>query len=75
MRITYIGHATLLLEVGGARILTDPNFDSKLGRILPRVSPPGIALEKLPSLDAIADMTTRYPLPPVPNGNDARRRD
>src|SRR3954471_9564570 len=28
MRITYIGHATLLLEIGGARILTDPNFDA-----------------------------------------------
>jgi L-ascorbate metabolism protein UlaG (beta-lactamase superfamily) len=53
MKITYIGHATLLLEIGGATILTDPNFDPKLGRILPRVSAPGIALEKLPSLDAI----------------------
>ena len=53
MKITYIGHATLLLEIGGATILTDPNFDPKLGRILPRVSPPGIALEKLPHLDAI----------------------
>jgi len=53
VRITYIGHATLLLELGGATILTDPNFDPKLGRILPRVSPPGIALESLPALDAI----------------------
>lgn len=53
MKVTYIGHATLLLELGGATILTDPNFDPKLGRILPRVSPPGIALEKLPELDAI----------------------
>jgi L-ascorbate metabolism protein UlaG (beta-lactamase superfamily) len=53
MRITYIGHATLLLELGSARFLTDPNFDPKLGRILPRVSAPGIALEKLPTLDAI----------------------
>ena len=49
MKITYIGHATLLLEIGETRLLTDPNFDPKLGRILPRVSPPGIALEKLPS--------------------------
>jgi L-ascorbate metabolism protein UlaG (beta-lactamase superfamily) len=53
MRVTYIGHATLLLELGGARFLTDPNFDSKLGRILPRVSAPGIALDQLPALDAI----------------------
>ena len=43
VKITYIGHATLLLEIGGARILTDPNFDPQLGRILPRVSAPGIA--------------------------------
>lgn len=53
MKVTYIGHATLLLEIGGATILTDPNFDARLGRILPRVSAPGIALEMLPRLDAI----------------------
>lgn len=53
MRLTYIGHATLLLELGGVRILTDPNFDPALGRVLPRVSPPGIALESLPAIDAI----------------------
>jgi L-ascorbate metabolism protein UlaG (beta-lactamase superfamily) len=53
MRITYIGHATLLIEIGGRTFLTDPNFDSKLGKILPRVSEPGIALNKLPALDAV----------------------
>jgi len=53
MRVTYIGHATLLIEIGGLRLLTDPNFDPKLGRILPRVSPPGIELEALPTLDAV----------------------
>lgn len=53
MKITYIGHATLLLELGGARILTDPNFDPRLGMILPRVSSPGIALDALPPLDAL----------------------
>lgn len=53
MRITYVGHATLLVEMEGARILTDPNFDPRLGRLLPRVSEPGIALERLPRLDAL----------------------
>ncbi len=53
MRITYIGHATLLIEIGGATLLTDPNFESTLGGFLPRVSPPGIALEHLPPLDAV----------------------
>lgn len=53
MKTTYIGHATLLLEIGETRILTDPNFESSLGRFLPRVSAPGIALEALPKLDAL----------------------
>jgi L-ascorbate metabolism protein UlaG (beta-lactamase superfamily) len=53
VHITYIGHATLLLEIAGTRILTDPNFENKLGRFLPRVSPPGIPLDALPRLDAL----------------------
>jgi len=53
VKITYIGHATLLLEIGDVRILTDPNFDPRLGRILPRVAAPGIAIGALPKLDAI----------------------
>jgi len=53
IRVTYIGHATLLLEIGGKRILTDPNFDPALARILRRVAPPGVPIDKLPMLDAI----------------------
>ena len=53
MEITYIGHATLLLKIAGARILTDPNFELTLGRFLPRVTAPGVALDKLPLLDAL----------------------
>lgn len=53
LRVTYIGHATLLIEVAGKRLLTDPNFDPALGKFLPRVSAPGIALAALPKLDAI----------------------
>jgi L-ascorbate metabolism protein UlaG (beta-lactamase superfamily) len=53
MRITYVGHATLLIEVAGRRLLTDPNFDPSLGGFLARVSAPGIALDALPPLDAI----------------------
>src|SRR3954470_16575299 len=53
LQVTYIGHATLLITIGGKRLLTDPNFDKALGKFLPRVSPPGIALEDLPALDAI----------------------
>ena len=53
MRITYIGHATLLIEIGGKRFLTDPNFDPSLGLLLPRVSEPGIPIHALPYIDAV----------------------
>ena len=53
LRVTYIGHATLLIEIGGKTILTDPNFDPALGKFLARVSAPGIPLGELPKLDAI----------------------
>jgi L-ascorbate metabolism protein UlaG (beta-lactamase superfamily) len=53
VQITFIGHATLLLEIGGTRILTDPNFESRLGLVLPRVTAPGIAIDKLGRLDAL----------------------
>jgi L-ascorbate metabolism protein UlaG (beta-lactamase superfamily) len=53
LRVTYIGHATLLIEIAGKKLLTDPNFDPALGKFLPRVSAPGIALHELPKLDAI----------------------
>lgn len=53
LRITYIGHATLLLELADVRVLTDPHFGARLGRFLPRVSAPGISITGLPVLDAL----------------------
>ena len=53
MKITYIGHATLLIEMAGARVLTDPNFEDTLGGFLKRVSAPGIPIHQLPSIDAV----------------------
>lgn len=58
MRVTYVGHATLLLEFAGTTLLTDPNFDPALGPFalgtrLRRVAPPGVALDAVPRLDAV----------------------
>jgi L-ascorbate metabolism protein UlaG (beta-lactamase superfamily) len=53
LRITYVGHATLLLQFEDVCVLTDPNFDDKLGYFLPRVTPPGVEMTELPRIDAI----------------------
>lgn len=53
LRVVYVGHATLLVQFPGCSLLTDPNFDSRLAYLLPRVSPPGIALAALPPLQAV----------------------
>lgn len=52
-RVTYIGHATLLIQVGDTAVLTDPNFEPALGRFLARVSRPGMSIRDLPPLDMI----------------------
>lgn len=53
LRVTYIGHATLLIELGDVRLLTDPHFGLRLGRFLPRVSAPGISIADLPPLNGL----------------------
>jgi N-acyl-phosphatidylethanolamine-hydrolysing phospholipase D len=55
--VTWIGHATLLLQVQGINILTDPQFSERASPVQwagpKRVVPPGIALDSLPQIDAV----------------------
>jgi len=50
--ITWIGHASFLIQVGGFNILVDPIFGDLL-YVYKRMLPPGIPLEKLPPIDFI----------------------
>jgi L-ascorbate metabolism protein UlaG (beta-lactamase superfamily) len=50
-RLTYVGHATVLVEQGGARMLTDPVVRSGIAHVRRRVPVPD--LEELRELDAI----------------------
>ena len=61
VQITYIGHATLLLEIGGARVLTDPNFDPSWAGFCRACRAPGIALEPADARRAPADARARRP--------------
>lgn len=50
--ITWIGHSTFLIQVGGFNILTDPVFGN-ISWFFPRIFPPGIPFNKLPSIDVV----------------------
>ncbi|WP_244884354.1 MBL fold metallo-hydrolase [Sphingobium cupriresistens] len=57
MRITMVGHATLLIQTGGLNILTDPVWSDRASPFAfagpRRVTAPGISMDDLPPIDAI----------------------
>ncbi|MGK2953175.1 MAG: MBL fold metallo-hydrolase [Thiobacillus sp.] len=62
--VTWIGHATLLLRLGGLNVLTDPHFSkraSPVGFAGPRrYQPPGVALAELPQIHAVVISHSHY---------------
>lgn len=58
-RITWIGHATFLLQCAGFTVLTDPQFGDA-SFLFPRMTRPGLALEQLPPIDAILISHNHY---------------
>jgi len=57
LRVTMVGHATLLIQIAGLNILTDPVWADRASPISfagpRRVTSPGIELDALPPIDAI----------------------
>lgn len=57
LRINYINHATVLIQMDGINILTDPNWSERAGPFSwvgpKRVRAPGIRMEDLPNIDII----------------------
>ena len=55
--ITWIGHATLLVQVDGLSVLTDPQWSDRAGPTSwlgpERLGPPGLAFESLPRIDVV----------------------
>jgi L-ascorbate metabolism protein UlaG (beta-lactamase superfamily) len=51
--ITFINHATVLLQLGRINILTDPIYSRTVSFLFPRRQKPGIPFEDLPPIDYI----------------------
>lgn len=50
-RVTWIGHASFLIQIGNLNILTDPIFGNL--PFYPRILRPGIAMNELPPIDIV----------------------
>ncbi len=57
LRVTMVGHATMLIQVAGLNILTDPVWSQRVSPLSfvgpKRVNPPGVAFDRLPDIDLV----------------------
>jgi N-acyl-phosphatidylethanolamine-hydrolysing phospholipase D len=57
IRVTWVGHATFLVQVGGVNLLTDPHWSRRASPVQflgpTRFTPPGVAWDRLPPIDAV----------------------
>ena len=62
--VTWIGHATVLAQLGGLNLLTDPIFSERASPLSfagpKREQPPGVALAELPHIDAVLVSHNHY---------------
>ncbi|AQR75170.1 MBL fold metallo-hydrolase [Sphingomonas sp. LM7] len=63
MRVTWIGHATVLIQTSGLNILTDPVWSDRAGPFgfgPGRVAEPGVRFEGLPRIDLVLVSHNHY---------------
>ncbi|WP_082145470.1 MBL fold metallo-hydrolase [Microvirga massiliensis] len=64
LRISFIGHATFLIQMAGRNILTDPIWSERASPVPfagpRRHNPPGVAFDNLPRIDAVLVSHNHY---------------
>jgi N-acyl-phosphatidylethanolamine-hydrolysing phospholipase D len=64
LTVTWVGHSSLLVQIGGLNILTDPMWSERASPVRfagpKRWVPPGIAFDALPPLDVILQSHNHY---------------
>jgi N-acyl-phosphatidylethanolamine-hydrolysing phospholipase D len=62
--ITWIGHSTFLVQVGGLNVLTDPVWSARCAPVQwagpRRHAPPGVAFDQLPPIDVVLQSHDHY---------------
>ncbi|MDG0790816.1 MBL fold metallo-hydrolase [Cohnella ginsengisoli] len=57
--VTWIGHSTFLLQMGGLNIVTDPVWARRMA-LQKRLAPPGVELSDMPSVDLVLVSHSHY---------------
>jgi L-ascorbate metabolism protein UlaG (beta-lactamase superfamily) len=64
VRVTLIGHATLLIQTAGLNVLTDPVWSERASMFTfagpKRITPPALPIEALPPIDAVLISHNHY---------------
>ncbi|MFZ5562467.1 MAG: MBL fold metallo-hydrolase, partial [Thermodesulfobacteriota bacterium] len=79
LRYTVVGHATVLIQVDGVNILTDPIWSKRASMVSwagpRRVAAPGITFSQLPPIDAVLISHNHYDHMDIPTLRRLARRD
>ena len=79
MRVTFVNHATVLVQMAGRNVLTDPVWSERVSPVAGvgprRVRPPGIRFEDLPRIDAVLVSHNHYDHMDLPTLKRLSRRD
>ncbi len=64
LRVTWVGHSTFLLQLGGLNVLTDPMFGERASPVSwagpRRLAPPGLRIDELPPIDLVLQSHDHY---------------
>jgi L-ascorbate metabolism protein UlaG (beta-lactamase superfamily) len=81
VRITFVNHATVLIQLGGLNLLTDPVFSERIGPLARwgvgtrRHKAPGLAFEQLPRIDVVLVSHNHYDHLDIPSLRRLASRD
>jgi L-ascorbate metabolism protein UlaG (beta-lactamase superfamily) len=76
--VTFIGHSTFLVQIGGIRVLTDPIWSERCSPVSfagpRRVRPPGQSLDALPGVDLLLVSHNHYDHMDLPTLRQVQKR-